>query len=71
MYGSFVVPDPTLTAFQRFLNVTVEIQFGSHNDESLGEANAEFKHLQKILLQVQFSWEMSDLGIKLKFYRHI
>ena len=32
----------------------------------LGEANAEFKHLQKILLQVQFSWEMSDLGIKLK-----
>ena len=53
MYGSFVVPDPTLTSqkgnypFQRFLNVTVEIQFGSHNDESLGEANAEFKHLQK------------------------
>ena len=32
----------------------------------LCEAKVEFKPLQKIQLQTQFSWEISDLGIKLK-----
>ena len=30
------------------------------------EAKVEFKPLQKIQLHTQFSWEMSDLGTKLK-----